>query len=186
MLLLLFAAAGAATVYCLLLLVLVQLFAAFCDDICLFVLGEATSLSWADFVSKCGQRSQLGNPLQAGVNFRDEFAFKTVSWEGLVKQVREGLFAASPSFLLLAMNPTLTAAATRKPATPLTETPGDPGPTRDLLAEVELLEKEEEGMKGDGADLALAFDSHLAEEIAKLNPGDKIAFEATLHELGKR
>ncbi|XP_026190165.1 uncharacterized protein LOC34620438, partial [Cyclospora cayetanensis] len=150
--------------------------------------GESTSLSWQEFVSLCGHRSQLGNPLQAAANFRESFALRTVQWEGLVKQVKEGFFAASPAFLFLAMNPTLSTAAARKEEAPLlpeSEETDNEDP-HSLLSELEALRKEEEGMKGDGADLALAFDRTLAAEVVKLSPGDKVRFEATLHELGRR
>lgn len=149
-----------------------------------------------DFVAKCGQRSQLGNPLHAGANFKEDFFLRTVRWEGLVKQVREGLFSGSPSFLFLAMNPTLSTSVGRKGDAPSTDASGDSDSNdvkqqqkeqpHGIFSELELLEREEEGMKGDGADLGLAFDSKLATDVAKLSPGDKVAFEATLHDLGRR
>lgn len=70
--------------------------------------GESTEASWGDFYRDCGQKSQLGNPLQAVANFRDKFAGKTVRWTGLVKHVKEGLF--SSNFLFLVMYPTMTLA----------------------------------------------------------------------------
>ncbi|KAL8272379.1 hypothetical protein Esti_003669 [Eimeria stiedai] len=167
--------------------------------------GEPTSLGWLDFVRLCGQRSQLGNPLKAAANFSDNFALRTVAWKGLVKQVREGLFPGSASFVFLAMNPTLSAsrssaaAAAAEREEPLgvgeLEEEGGRGAAEnqergdselEALSELERLQREEEGMAGDGADLGLAFSQDLAAQVAKLNPGDKVAFEATLHELGRR
>ena len=149
------------------------------------MLGEPTSLSWDDFVSLCGQRTQLGNPLEGGENFRAHFVMRTIQWEGLIKQVRGGLFSLSPSFLLIAMNPTLSTGGLRKGESPILENGRGPEGQKGM-SDLELLQREEEGMKGDGADLALAFDGDISLEIAKLTPGDKITFEATLHKLGKR
>lgn len=48
------------------------------------------------------------------------------------------------------------------------------------------LDEENRGLQGDGADLALAFSGSLNEVVEKLVPGDKVSFEATLVELGRR
>ncbi|KYF49247.1 hypothetical protein TGARI_246220B, partial [Toxoplasma gondii ARI] len=166
------------------------------------------SSSWQDFYRECGQKSQLGNPLQAAGNFREHFLGKTVKWEGLVKQVKEGTF--SSNFLFLVMYPTMTAegrgslgsrdgswsSAERGGDSTLAsllmeDEAGEAGEKRkadarqeedDLLA----LDEENRGMRGDGADLAFAFSEDLNEKVAQLVPGDKVAFEATLVELGRR
>lgn len=48
------------------------------------------------------------------------------------------------------------------------------------------LDEENRGLQGDGADLALAFSGDLNAVVEKLVPGDKVSFEATLVELGRR
>lgn len=141
--------------------------------------GERTELPWTAFVAECGQKSQLGNPLQAAANFSKHFEMRTVQWQGLVKQVKEGLF--SNSFIFVAMAPTMAVPSSRAAI-------ASPGGMLDIgsLSEEQLLELEEEGMEGDSADLALAFDGEMSKEVATLSVGDKIQFEATLHDLGKR
>lgn len=107
-----------------------------------------------------------------------------MQWEGLVKQIKEGLFSVSPAFLFVAMAPTLSTGKDRSGPSPTADAPS--GADEENLSELETLRREEEGMQGDGADLGLAFDGELASQIAKLTPGDKISFQATLHELGRR
>ncbi|PFH38312.1 hypothetical protein BESB_006530 [Besnoitia besnoiti] len=185
--------------------------------------GPSITASWRDFYDKCGQKSQLGNPLQAAGNFREHFSGKTVKWEGLVKQIKEGTF--SSNFLFVAMYPTMTAEgrgrrgagglgggepegdlasllfgddkaeggedgadARRSPAAPAGDARDDDGKTPEQREEAELLALDEEnkGMQGDSADLALAFSEDLNKKVEALVPGDKISFEATLVELGRR
>ncbi|PHJ21381.1 litaf-like protein [Cystoisospora suis] len=182
--------------------------------------GELTEASWGDFYRDCGQKSQLGNPLQAVANFRDKFGGKTVRWTGLVKHVKEGLF--SSNFLFLVMYPTMTLAGQQhKKASghpdSFSSSPfsfGRTGGGEDMSREggegsdaeekrkskqekeeedqeeekarLLALDEENRGLQGDGADLALAFSGDLNQVVEKLVPGDKVSFEATLVELGRR
>ncbi|CBZ55896.1 conserved hypothetical protein [Neospora caninum Liverpool] len=183
--------------------------------------GPLIASSWRDFYQECGQRSQLGNPLSAAGNFREHFLGKTVKWEGLVKQVKEGTF--SSNFLFLAMYPTMTNEGRGNVDSRSAGSLGSAGRGNSSLAsllfgdegeeggemgdkgtgrgkgdgeqagqrqeeEADLLSLDEEnrGMQGDGADLALAFSEDLNGKVAQLVPGDKVAFEATLVELGRR
>ncbi|CEM18568.1 unnamed protein product [Vitrella brassicaformis CCMP3155] len=65
--------------------------------------GPPTERTWHDFISHCGYRSYLGNPIHATTAFNDLFKGRTVTWEGSVAKIREGLW--TKNILYVEMNP---------------------------------------------------------------------------------
>jgi hypothetical protein len=108
--------------------------------------GEASLLSWEDFLYDCGPKTSLRSRGNSGILFEEKYRKKTFTWQGEVRVIREGFeifFLKTKSVVMVRMYPSRF-------------------PRRDL------------------PDVALLFGDSLNKEIAELNPGDWVEFEATM------
>lgn len=60
-------------------------------DVEVWARGPDIPSSWKDFLSDCGFKSYLGNPIHVSVAFKENFKNKTVSWEGQVHHIEDSL-----------------------------------------------------------------------------------------------
>ncbi|KAF4715004.1 hypothetical protein FOZ63_011492 [Perkinsus olseni] len=70
--------------------------------------GPDIDVTWKDFLSDCGDRAYLGNPLHSVKAFDEKYKYKTVKWTGRVVRIREGIdlwLFKTKSFAMIKMFP---------------------------------------------------------------------------------
>ncbi|EER12177.1 lipopolysaccharide-induced transcription factor regulating tumor necrosis factor alpha, putative [Perkinsus marinus ATCC 50983] len=70
--------------------------------------GPDIDASWKDFLTDCGERAYLGNPLHSVKAFEEKYKYQTVKWKGRVVRIREGIdlwLFKTKSFAMIKMFP---------------------------------------------------------------------------------